>query len=108
MIRDLLRERYTQNARYRREAPRLLPEPVERLIRAFGDETLTASVLMGNLGMSHRGTFRKNYLDVALDMGLAEMTQPDSPRSPTQRYRLTGRGKEVLEKIRAQARASKE
>lgn len=108
LIRDLLSERYAQCARQRSMNSCLLPEPVERLIRIFGDETLTAAVLMGNLGMSHRGTFRKNYLDVALDMGLAEMTQPDSPRSPTQRYRLTARGKDALEKMRAQTKTSKE
>ena len=27
-----------------------------------------------------------------LKIGLVEMTQPDSPRSPTQRYRLTAWG----------------
>ncbi|WP_345945479.1 Fic family protein [Methanosarcina sp. DH2] len=26
------------------------------------------------------------------------MTQPDSPRSPTQKYRLTAKGKEFLDK----------
>lgn len=75
-------------------------ESVERLLAAFGDKTLTGAALMKNLGMSHRGTFRKNYLDPALELGLVEMTQPDSPRSPTQRYRLTPAGRGALAGIK--------
>lgn len=46
--------------------------------------------------MSHRQTFRENYLDRALEAGLIERTIPDKPRSPMQRYRLTDKGREVL------------
>ncbi len=80
-------------------ASKRLPESVERLLAAFDGKTLTGAALMKNLDMSHRGTFRKNYLDPALELGLAEMTQPDSPRSPTQRYRLTTTGKKALAKV---------
>lgn len=73
-----------------------LSEPVERLLGAFGGKALTGAALMKNLGMSHRGTFRKNYLDPALEASLVEMTQPDSPRSPTQKYRLTADGMAAL------------
>jgi hypothetical protein len=33
--------------------------------------------------------FRQRYLSPALSAGLIEMTQPDSPKSPTLKYRLT-------------------
>jgi len=49
--------------------------------------------LMAGLHLSHRPTFRKNYLEPAIAAGLIERTQPDSPRSPTQRYRLTEKGR---------------
>jgi hypothetical protein len=47
---------------------------------------------MQALGLSHRTSFRRNYLDPALEGGWIERTQPDSPRSPSQRYRLSDRG----------------
>lgn len=47
---------------------------------------------MKALDLTHRPTFRENYLDPAIDDGWIERTQPDSPRSPTQRYRLTKKG----------------
>jgi DNA-binding PadR family transcriptional regulator len=51
---------------------------------------------MKTLGLSHRPTFRKNYLNPALEGGWIERTQSDSPRSPTQRYRLTPKGRQWL------------
>jgi hypothetical protein len=47
---------------------------------------------MERLGLRHRPTFRKNHLNPALALGLIEMSHPESPRSPVQRYRLTVKG----------------
>jgi len=52
--------------------------------------------LLGTLNLSHRPTFIQNYLQPSLEAGLVEMTQPDSPRSPTQKYRLTDKGRQWL------------
>lgn len=63
-------------------------EQVARLLGALlPGESLKASELMQRLGLSHRPTFTDNYLKPALVSGLIEMTDPDSPRSPRQRYR---------------------
>ena len=43
--------------------------------------------LMQRLWLSHRPTFRKNYLNPALKNGLIEMTIPDKPNSKNQKYR---------------------
>lgn len=48
--------------------------------------------MMAALGFGSRDKFLKNYLSPALKSGLIEMTQPDSPKSPTQRYRRTKGG----------------
>ena len=40
--------------------------------------------------------FAKKYLRAALEVNAIEMTQPASPRSPTQKYRLTEFGKSLL------------
>jgi ATP-dependent DNA helicase RecG len=37
-----------------------------------------------------------DYLKPAMDGGFVEMTDPDSPKSPKQKYRLTRRGKEIF------------
>ena len=58
----------------------------------------TATGLMQALALRHAPSFRKNYLIPALKAGFAERTQPDSPRSPTQRYRLTPLGRSVLQR----------
>ncbi|MEL0028863.1 MAG: hypothetical protein VW625_09430 [Perlucidibaca sp.] len=52
--------------------------------------------LLQQLRLSHRPTLIQSYLQPALARGLIEMTQPDSPRSPTQKYRLTELGRQVL------------
>lgn len=63
-------------------------DQVKRLLEVVGRGEKTATELMQDLGLRHAPTFRKNYLIPALEAGLIERTQPDSPRSPTQRYRL--------------------
>lgn len=67
----------------------VIPErsSVDRLLAALGSEELSAAELMKRLNLSHRPTFRKNYLNPALHQGLIEMTLPDRPRSSHQKYR---------------------
>ena len=61
--------------------------PVEQLLLVLGDKTLSALELMELLGLSHRATFRKNYLNPALEQNLIERTIPDKPNSKNQKYR---------------------
>ena len=69
-------------------------DQVKLLIRGFrNDRQMAAADLMERLNLRHRPTFRKNYLNPALALGLIEMTDPDSPKSPVQRYRLTDLGR---------------
>jgi hypothetical protein len=51
--------------------------------------------IMKAVGIKDRATFTNYYLTPALKLDLIEMTQPNSPRSPTQRYRLTEKGRAV-------------
>ena len=61
--------------------------PTERLLFALGNVTLSATKLMERLGLSHRPTFRKNYLNPALEQKLIERTIPDKPNSRNQKYK---------------------
>jgi hypothetical protein len=51
---------------------------------------------MQRVGISSRPTFVYDYLQPAIQASLVEMTQPDSPKSPTQKYRLTSKGRAFL------------
>ena len=58
-----------------------------KLLEVMGDEVLSTNEIMLRLGMTHKPTFRKNYLNPAIELGLVEMTLPGKPRSRHQRYK---------------------
>lgn len=62
-------------------------DPVRKILEAIGGETLSALEIMERLGLSHKPTFRKNYLQPALEKGYIERTIPDKPSSKYQKYR---------------------
>ncbi|MGB0560914.1 MAG: Fic family protein [Spirulinaceae cyanobacterium] len=64
-------------------------DPVQKLLAVMDNDYFTTQTLMERLGLSHRPTFRKNYLLPALAAGLIEMKYPNKPRSPKQQYRKT-------------------
>ncbi len=68
-------------------------DQVTRLLAGLRDGPKSATQLMAALGLSHRPTFRKNYIRPALSTGLVEMTLPESPTARSQKYRLTTRGR---------------
>ena len=61
---------------------------VDKLREAIGNDVLSTSEIMKRFGLSHRPTFRQNYLNPALSNGIVEMTIPDKPNSRNQKYRL--------------------
>lgn len=63
-------------------------DQVQRLISVLGHGDYTLAELMQFVGLTHRATFQKNYLNPAIEAGLIERTIPDKPKSPKQRYRL--------------------
>ncbi|MBE0556186.1 MAG: Fic family protein [Proteobacteria bacterium] len=75
-------------------------DQVRSFLRILSAGDMTLSEAMKKLSLAHRPTFRSNYVHPALKMGLVEMTQPAAPRSPTQRYHLTMKGRSVIEGLR--------
>ena len=79
--------------------------PVARLL-----ELLAESDDMGNaeirkhLGLRDRTHIREHYVDPALTGGLIEMTVPDKSNSRLQKYRLTSKGRAVIEKSKPTTR----
>lgn len=86
IILDTLKET-TVVGKAEKDGTEKLSPSVQKLLDAMGDEELSAAEIMDRLGLSHRPTFRTNYLNPALDQGLIEMTIPDKPSSRNQKYR---------------------
>ena len=78
------------------KATEQVTEQVRRILDCLKNEPLGARDAMQSIGLRHRPTFLYDYLQPATDAGLVEMTQPESPKSPTQKYRLTAKGKSAL------------
>ena len=71
---------------------------VEKLARIVVGE-MTRDEIQRALGLSDREHFRKEYIRSALDCSVLEMTQPDKPKSKTQKYRLTIYGQALKRKL---------
>ena len=75
-----------------------IPVNVVRLLRVMKTE-MGIHEIMAKIRLSSRAHLRKSALCPALELGLVAMTQPNSPRSPTQKYRLTERGRAVVKSV---------
>lgn len=62
-------------------------------------EDMDRLALLKALGLKAEKNFRQLYLQPALRVGVIEMTIPDKPTSSKQRYRITDKGRTVLEHI---------
>lgn len=64
-----------------------ITEYVKRMLEAMEyDVPYTSNSIMEKLGLKSKETFRKNYMNPALEMNLVRMTIPDKPNSKNQRY----------------------
>jgi hypothetical protein len=70
---------------------------IKRVVMVMYGE-LRRSDIMDSLELKHRDSFMDNYIKPSLEAGFIEMTFPDNPNHPNQRYRLTEKG-EMLKKL---------
>ena len=75
----------------REQVENALPKGVARLLKVLKAEMSVLDMMMA-LKLGGRRNFLEKYLTPSIELGLVEMTQPNSPRSPTQKYRLTPKG----------------
>ena len=66
------------------------------LLRACLDRPVAGEALLAAAGYAHRTGHFRRWLDRLQREGLLEMTVPDKPRSPAQRYRLTEKGRRAV------------
>lgn len=69
------------------------------VLQACRNKPLKSTEIQQVTKIKHRETFQRNYLDRMLTDGLLERTEPDKLRSPTQKYRLTAKGQELLKTL---------
>jgi ATP-dependent DNA helicase RecG len=58
-----------------------------------------ATEIMELLGIKHRMTFLRNYLDPMLEIGIIERTIPEKPTSSKQKYQLGSMGWDIIKSI---------
>jgi len=88
-----------KKAQTEQDAPEVTPEvtpEVMSMLAAIRGE-MSRSEIQRALGLKDEKHFRENYQQVAVALGLIEMTIPDKPRSRMQKYRLTDKGRRTLE-----------
>lgn len=70
---------------------------VLEVLRACESVPLKSREIQEIVGIKHRETFQRNYLDHLMEAGWLEMTVPDKPTSRLQKYRLTAKGQQLIE-----------
>ncbi len=72
---------------------------VKKLLQVCEGE-MSRQDLLKTMGIKDRKHFRVSILNPAIKFGLLEMTIPDKPNSPKQKYRITEKGKKLLETLK--------
>lgn len=72
---------------------------VALLLLALKNSVLSSKAIQDLTGIKSRQYFQTHYLRPALDKGYIETTNPDSPKAPNQKYRLTDKGRTAVGKL---------
>lgn len=75
--------------------PTVTPQ-VERVLSAIGENTIATKEIMGIIGLKDKSNFLELYLYPAIRQNLVEPLYPENPKHPRQKYRLTDKGKGLL------------
>ena len=83
------------------DTPQVTPQvtPQDKMLFILYDKELSRDEIMEVIDLKDRKHFREIYLNPAIRSGFIEMTIPDKPNSPNQKYRLTSKGRSYLSKI---------
>lgn len=63
----------------------------DQAILEFCKEPKSTQEIMDVVGVKHKTYFRKNVLNSLLEKELLELTIPDKPKSPNQKYKTKNR-----------------
>lgn len=82
----IIKKAVAELARDTRSHQSHISNQIKSLMSVIETYPMSAVELMEKLGLKSRVTFRKNYIQPALEAGLIAMTDPDTPTSRNQRY----------------------
>jgi len=80
--------------------------PIQWQVVAFAQTPRTIAELTTHTGHKQRAFFKRKHLEPLLAGGLLQMTVPDKPTSPSQRYVLTEIGLKLKQLHALQQRAA--
>ncbi len=72
-------------------------EQVEKIVGIIADRTLSTKEIMDLIGLKDKGNLLELYLYPAIRQELVVPLYPDKPNHPRQKYRLTDKGKGLLQ-----------
>jgi len=84
----------TKQAPSRHQVGTLRPEQVNILEICVEPRQIVELLEISN--RSDRSKFRKGVINPLMEAGLLEMTEPNSPKSPTQKYQTTAKGRQFV------------
>ncbi len=76
----------------------------KRLVCTIGTEELSVNELLVRLGLKDRKNFSTLFLGPAVGSGFVQLSYPDSPRHPRQKYLLTAKGLLLFDSLKGSAR----
>lgn len=79
---------------------KVMPKQLLAMLNVCKHEA-TLAELMNALSASSRRTFVRNIINPTLEANLIQLTHPENPRHPQQKYILTEKGKELLSSIKS-------
>ena len=69
------------------------------LLKTINTQQLSLKELMFLIGLKHRPTFLKNYINPAIESGFVKVLYPEKLNHPRQRYLLTVKGEALLSSL---------
>ena len=82
-------------------APEATPEATPEVYKLLAclDGELSTLEIKDKLGLKDREHVRDSYIKPSLEQAFIELTLPDKPKSPKQKYRLTALGQQVKQQL---------
>ena len=85
----ILRENFMTNIFYldEHQIGKIIDQANDQAILLFCKEAKSTQEIMAFIGMKHKTYFRNNVLKPIIKSGLLELTVPQKPKSPNQKYK---------------------
>ena len=94
-----LQEETKKAIKYRSSTDQVEPNTLV-LLKTINTQQLSVKELMLQIGLKHRPTFFKNYLNPAIESGFVKVLYPEKLNHPRQKYLVTVKGAALLSSLK--------